>query len=115
MRRRTTRDAFLMGAVALAFAACTTSVEPARCEPGSTQCAGIHDARFCDYVAIAVEGTGCAALGIAPSKQFCIATTACLDTSYVVAGRDCRVRLYHALSDNARYDCPPGVPTFVTR
>jgi hypothetical protein len=103
-------------ATAVAATNCTTFVEPTTCERGSTACGGIHDARFCDYVADAIEGTDCAALNIAPSKHFCVVTTrACIDTNYEVKSRDCKVLRYSLLSDNFRDECSPDTPMFVNR
>jgi hypothetical protein len=40
-----------------AFASsCTTFVRPTTCERGASACDGIHDARFCDYAAVALQG-----------------------------------------------------------
>jgi len=49
-----------------ALSSCTTYLQPTTCDraprsptgkqQGTTACGGIHDARFCDYVAVAVEG-----------------------------------------------------------
>jgi L-alanine-DL-glutamate epimerase-like enolase superfamily enzyme len=101
---------------AAATTSCTTFIQPTTCEPGSTSCGGIHDARFCEYVATAVEGTACAAVGLAEARHFCVVTTtACVDTSYAVKDQDCRVLSYETLRDGMRADCPPGAPMFVNR
>jgi hypothetical protein len=79
----------LVISAAIATASCTTFVEPITCEQGSTACGGVHDARFCDYVAVAVEGADCTALSVVPTKHFCVVTTgACIDTNYTVRDRD---------------------------
>ena len=94
---------------------CTTYVQPATCERGSTACGGIHDARFCDYVAVSVEGADCASLGLAEAKHFCVVTTRCVDTDYVVRDHDCKVVRYQKVRDSMRAECAPGAPTFVSR
>jgi hypothetical protein len=99
---------------ALVAVGCTTFVEQTACEPGSTGCAGIHDARFCELVALTVEGKGCGDLGVVASKPFCVVTpTECVTTQYAVEGRDCKVVRYLALRDSARSECPVGTPMFV--
>jgi hypothetical protein len=102
-------------ATAVAVTNCTTFVEPTTCELGSTACGGIHDARFCDYVAEAIEGGDCAALNIAPSEHFCVVTTKCIDTNYAVKNRDCRVLRYENVLDSAWDHCPADAPRFVNR
>jgi hypothetical protein len=102
--------------IAVVLTACTTYVKPTTCEPGSTACGGLHDARFCEYRALAVEGTDCPSLAIVPSRPFCVVTTqACIDTNYSVKGRDCRVLKYDRMLDTARDECPRDVPMFVNR
>jgi hypothetical protein len=110
----------LAGAVVTAalasLSSCTTFVEPTACERGSTACGGIHDARFCDYVAVAVVGADCNALGVIESSHFCVVTsTACIDTNYALKDRDCKVVRYEKVSDSAWAKCPAGAPTFVNR
>jgi len=98
------------------LAACTTYVEPTSCTPGSSSCAGISDARFCEYVATAVEGDGCARVGLVASRQFCVGKAGpCVDTTYAVRDSDCTVVEYESLRDGARASCPPGAPSFVSR
>lgn len=104
----------VVGAVAV-VAGCTTHIQPTTCEPGSTACGGIHDARFCEYVATVVEGADCGSLGIAESRPFCVVTTRCNDTDYAVKDRDCRVLRYQAVRDGYRNECTPGTPMFVSR
>jgi hypothetical protein len=115
-------------AMATVLSSCTTFVEPTTCErvpavpPGepqrrTTACGGIHDARFCDYVAVAVEGTDCNTLGIIESKHFCVVTPgACIDTHYSVQGRDCKIVRYEKISDSTFSEgCPTETPFFVGR
>jgi hypothetical protein len=96
---------------------CTTFVRPTTCTRGLTSCGGISDARFCDYVALVVEGADCPDLGVAPAKPFCVVTAgrACIDTNYAVRDRHCKVLQYQSVSDGNRADCPPGAPMFVNR
>jgi hypothetical protein len=95
---------------------CTTFVEPTTCADGSTGCAGIHDARFCENLALATDGADCETSRIVESKPFCVVTpTACTSTNYAVKGRDCRVLRYKILWDGARASCAPGTPMFVSR
>ena len=105
-------------AVALTVLAssCTTFVRPTTCERDASACGGIHDARFCDYAAVAVLGADCAGLGLGETKHFCVVTTsACVDTNYAVKDRDCRVLRYQILRDSGHMDCPSGAPTFASR
>jgi hypothetical protein len=101
---------------ALSFSNCGGFVEPATCERDTTTCGGIHDARFCDYVALSVEGNACADLGIAEAKHFCVVNSArCIPASYSFGDRDCRVLRYQTVRDSWRADCPSGAPVFVMR
>lgn len=103
-------------AATVSLTGCTTYVEPTACTPESTACGGVSDARFCESVAIAVEGADCKRLGIVESKPFCVVRAgSCISTNYVVQGRDCSVLQYESVRDAARADCPPGAPMFVAR
>jgi hypothetical protein len=98
------------------LASCTTFVEPTTCQRNSTSCGGIDDARFCEYVADAVRGMDCAELGLAPSRPFCVVTFgSCIETSYAVKDRDCKVIRYETVRDSTRADCSPGTPMFVNQ
>jgi hypothetical protein len=107
----------LLSAVLVAapsLAGCTTSIQPVTCEGGPYRCRqDTRDVKFCENVAISVEGAGCAALGITPSSPFCVVTpahTRCVDTNYEVAGRDCKVLEYRTVREWRA--CSPGTPTF---
>lgn len=103
-------------ALATASADCTTFVEPTTCEAGKTACAGRHDARFCEYRAVSVQGSDCQSVGLEPSKPFCVvASVGCFDTNYAVKDRDCRVLEYERLRDSSHDDCAPGTPMFIHR
>lgn len=103
-------------AAAAAMTRCTTYIQPTTCERNSTSCSGIHDARFCQYVATAVEGTACASLGLVEAKPFCVVTTTgCIETNYAVKDQDCKVVRYESVRDSVRAECPSGAPTFVNR
>ena len=114
-----TKRPIIAGLASVAMAvmtSCTTFIQPTTCEPGSTSCAGIHDARFCEYQVLAVEGAECASLGIAASKPFCVVTTtACTETNYAVKDHDCKVLRYETVRDAMRDECPSGAPMFVNR
>jgi len=124
----------LLLATSLLASGCTTFLEPTTCPPAvltsppdpasarnhstqTTACGGIHDARFCDYIAREVAGADCAALGVVASKHFCVVTQgACVNTSYAVKGRDCRVVRYETVRDNAfAEECSPGSPFLLNR
>lgn len=110
------RAALFAAALLLSLSGCTTYVEPATCTPGSTACGGISDARFCESVAVAVEGADCASLHIAEAKPFCVVKAGpCVSTHYVLEGRDCTVLEYESLRDLASAECPPGTPMFTAR
>jgi hypothetical protein len=95
---------------------CTSYIQPTTCESGSTSCSGIHDARFCEFVATGVEGTACAALGLVEAKPFCVVTTsACIETSYAVKDQDCKVLHYETVRNSTRAECPSGAPMFVSQ
>ncbi|MGO8996536.1 MAG: hypothetical protein ACLQVI_24755 [Polyangiaceae bacterium] len=95
---------------------CTTVVQPTTCVAGSSGCGGIHDARFCEDVALVAEGADCATSRIVDAKPFCVVSpTACVQTSYVVKDRDCRVVRYRTVRDAAHDECAPGTPMFVSR
>lgn len=106
----------MLGALVLplvvASLACTTYVEPVACESGPYTCNRTVDVKFCENVALAVDGKDCADLGIVPSRHFCLVTTTkCVGTSYAVRGHDCRVAQYQALYEEGG-ECSPGTPTF---
>jgi hypothetical protein len=105
----------LLGAVAALALGCTTYVKPTTCTEGSTECGGVHDARFCEYVARAVQGAGCTSLGVIQERPFCVVTTSCVDTSYVVKTGDCRILQYQKVRDDDRDECAPSTPMFVSR
>lgn len=105
-----------MLASAITLSSCGGFVQPATCEPNSTTCGGIHDARFCDYVAVDVEGSACADLGIVAAKHFCVVTPMrCVEATYLFGDRDCRILRYESVRNSVRADCPSGAPTFVMR
>ena len=108
--------AILASAAAALLVSCTTFVEPTTCTDGATACAGIHDARFCENLALATDGPDCESSRIIETKPFCVvASSACIRTNYVVKGRKCRVLRYRILRDSDRADCAPDTPMFVSR
>ncbi len=99
--------------MALSLAGCTTTVQPITCQGGPYRCNEGRDMKFCEDEAIVVAGADCAALGIAPSKHFCIVKRedeVCADTHYALKGRDCRVEDYRAVREWR--ECAPGTPMF---
>lgn len=100
--------------VAPSLGGCTTAIHPVTCEGGAYRCnQGSRDVKFCENEAVTVEGSGCAALGVAPSKAFCVVTpahTKCVDASYEVKDRDCKVLEYRTVREWRV--CSPGTPTF---
>jgi len=90
---------------------CTTYVRPIACEGARYRCGEHHDIRFCEYVAVQVEGTDCADLGIIRNKRFCVVAQKCINTDYATKDRDCRVLRYEAVQDGS--ECSPGTPTFI--
>jgi hypothetical protein len=98
-------------AKAVLLAGCTTFVDPVQCHGPAFTCNERSDVKFCEYQAVAVEGTACADVGLVEAKDFCVVTaTACVDTSYAVKGRDCRVLEYRPV--RAWRQCPAGTVTF---
>ena len=116
MTRRTSRATGLAILAVVALPSCTTFVQPTSCKDKATSCGGIRDARFCDIVAVEVEGADCEVLGLFRSHHFCVVTgSACVHADYAVKGRDCRVRRYESVRSTWYADCPPGSPVFVSR
>jgi|SRR5579883_859511 hypothetical protein len=103
----------VVAALLSAAPGCTTYVEPVACESGGPYtCNQSAEVKFCEYVAMAIDGKDCADLGIVASRPFCVVTTErCIDTSYAVRGRDCRVTQYQAVREDEAL-CSPGTPTF---
>jgi len=115
-RHSLTTTAFALVASTAVLAACTTYVEPTSCTPGSTSCAGISDARFCEYVSTSVEGEGCGRVGLSASREFCVVKAGpCVDTTYALKDGDCTVVEYQRLRDDRRASCPSDAPSFVAR
>jgi hypothetical protein len=101
--------------VAAAWSAgCTTSVQPVQCQGGPYRCnVGFRDVKFCEDEAVAVAGAGCTALGLAPSRHFCIVKpedASCADTRYELKGLDCQVSEYRPVREWR--ECSEGTPTF---
>jgi hypothetical protein len=103
--------ASLVLAEAALLSSCTTYVQPVKCEGPPFSCNERTDVKFCQYRAVALEGSECAAVGLVASRDFCVVTaTACVDTTYAVKDRDCKVLEYTAV--RAWRMCPAGTPTF---
>lgn len=105
----------LLASLVLAGAAtlpsCTTYIRPVKCEGPPFTCNERTDVKFCEYEAVALAGADCADVGLVASKSFCVVTaSACVDTTYAVKDRDCKVREYRAVREWRA--CPPGTPTF---
>ena len=110
------RVACLVIGALLAPPGCTAFVQPTFCEAKATRSAGIHDARFSDIVATAVEGADGAGLGLVPSQHFCVVTrSAFIHSDFAVKDRDCRVLRYEDARSSWDNECPVGAPVFVTR
>ena len=100
---------FIAGAALLP--SCTTFIRPVKCEGPPFTCNERTDVKFCEYSAVAVEGADCADVGLVAAKNFCVVTaTACVDTTYAVKDRDCKVREYRAVREWRQ--CTSGTPTF---
>jgi hypothetical protein len=98
-------------AAAAALSSCTTFMHPVTCSGGAFHCGPASDVRFCESVALVVEGTDCTTLGLAPHKRFCfVSRTQCVSTTYAVKDRDCRIVRYEPLKDWS--ECSEGTPTF---
>ena len=109
-------DAGLIIVTAARLIGCTTFLRPTERERDSTTCGGIHDARTCEYVAIAVEGAACAEVGTVAAEHFRVVTTkGCIDTTCAVGDHDCKELRYQAVRASMHADFPPGTPTFVNR
>lgn len=99
----------LVGAASLP--SCTTFIRPVKCEGPPFTCNDRTDVKFCEYEAVALDGADCADVGLVTSKNFCVVTAAaCVDTTYAVKDRDCKVREYRAVREWR--ECHPGTPTF---
>jgi hypothetical protein len=100
---------------ALSLAGCTTAVRPVQCTGGPYRChENSGDVMFCENEAVALEGSDCAAVGLAPSKHFCVVVpqpqSCASETHYEVKDRDCKVLRYRALREWR--ECSPETPTF---
>jgi hypothetical protein len=100
---------------ALLLAGCTTTLRSVQCEGGPYRChEGSGDVMFCENEVIAVEGSECAAAGLAPSKHFCVVVPQpqpCAgETHFEMKGLDCNVLQYRALREWR--ECSAGTPTF---
>lgn len=101
---------FVLAEAAL-LPSCTTYVQPVTCEGPPFTCNERTDVKFCQYEALRLEGSDCAAAGLVASREFCVVTaTGCVDTTYAVKDRDCRVLEYRAV--RTWRVCPAGTPTF---
>jgi hypothetical protein len=101
---------------AVILSGCTTGVQPTTCAPGATSCAGVRDARFCEYLAVQTEGDDCRANGIIESEPFWVVTpNRCTSTTYVLENGDCRVLRYELLRDANHVERAAGAPMFVNR
>jgi len=111
---RPTRVAVTLAALAaLAATACTTYIQPVRCEGGPFECNEHNDVHFCEYVAVEVQGAECEKVGLRPAQHFCVATpAACVDTTYELEDRGCKVARYQAVRQWR--ECSTGSPTFIT-
>jgi hypothetical protein len=93
---------------------CTTTIQPVQCQGGPYRCnVGSRDVKFCEDEAITLAGANCAALGLAPSKHFCIVKpedASCADARYELRGLDCQVSEYRAVREWR--ECSEGTPTF---
>jgi hypothetical protein len=49
------------------------------------------------------------------TKHFCVVTTECIDTNYVVQNCECKIVHYEGASRSDLADCAPGTPMFVSR
>jgi hypothetical protein len=95
---------------------CTTSVRATTCTEGATSCAGVRDARFCEYVAIQTEGDDCKSNRIIDRQPFWVVTpTRCTSTTYALEDGDCRVIRYELVRDASRVERNADAPMFVGR
>ena len=100
---------------ALLLAGCMTTVRPVQCAGGPYRChENSGDVMFCENEAVAVEGSDCAAVGLAVSKHFCVVVPqpqpCASGTHFEVKGRDCKVVEYRALREWR--ECSAGTATF---
>jgi hypothetical protein len=99
-------------AVSMALASCTAPMVPTDCGRQAFRCGAVSDVKFCESVALDVEGSDCTSLGVEPSKPFCYATRArCVHADYAVKGRDCKVLRYQPVREWS--ECSLGTPTFI--
>jgi hypothetical protein len=98
-------------AVILVLPSCTTVVQPADCGGRPYACADLHDVKFCESRAVALEGKDCANAGLSVGKPFCfVSTNQCATTTYALKGLDCTVSRYDRLREWS--ECSPGTLTF---
>jgi hypothetical protein len=103
--------AYLVLAAPAWLPSCTTFIRPVKCEGPPFTCNERTDVKFCEYEAVALDGADCGDVGLVASKNFCVVTAAaCVDTTYAVKDRDCKVLEYRAVREWR--ECPPRTPTF---
>jgi hypothetical protein len=70
--------------------------------------------RFCEYLAVDVQGVDCARLGITAGRNFCVVSPSpCVDTHYELKDGDCNVT--HYVAERESFTCTSGTPTFLSR
>lgn len=110
-RARPTSARLIVAMLAMAALGCTTYVEPVQCEGETFRCGDEQDVKFCESIAVAVEGNDCAKLGIKETKPFCVVSkNGCYETHYAAKEGDCRVLDYRRVREWS--ECSPGTPTF---
>jgi hypothetical protein len=100
-------------AMPLLSVACTTFVHGVACGDRERQCGERHDIRFCEYVALEVDGPECERIGLAASRPFCFVSSGpCVSTTYATKDSGCQVVRYELLREWSQ--CSPGAPTFAS-
>jgi hypothetical protein len=86
-------------------------MRPVACGDQRYKCGERHDVKFCENVALAVEGADCASVGLAAQQRFCFVSSGrCVQTEYALTRQDCRVLRYEPVQESDA--CSPGTPTF---
>jgi hypothetical protein len=111
IRQRVVRG--LLPPIALLSVACTTFVQGVACGDRERQCGERHDIRFCEYVALEVDGPECEKFGLAANRPFCFVSSGpCVSTSYATKDSGCQVVRYELLREWGQ--CSRGAPTFAS-
>jgi hypothetical protein len=98
-------------ALALLLPCCMTHMQPAVCGDEKSSCGHLHDVRFCENVALSVDGSDCASAKLMVGKPFCyVSSGPCVQRTFALKDHDCVVYRYQLVRESE--ECSQGTPTF---